>query len=72
MSVSLNIGFEVEARGELLIVTKPAAEFFAIYTKAGDKPHLILKRRTDTEDHALLAQAWQAANAKARELGWIV
>jgi hypothetical protein len=71
MSVSLNIGFEVEARGELLIVTKPAAEFFAIYTKASDKPHLILKRRTDTEDHALLAQAWQAANAKARELGWI-
>jgi hypothetical protein len=63
--------FHIEVRGDLLIVTRPAAEFFAIYTKASDRPHLILKRRTNTEDHALLAQAWQANN-KARELGWIV
>ena len=25
-----------------------------------------------TDDHELLVQAWQAANDKARELGWIV
>jgi hypothetical protein len=30
------------------------------------------KRRTDTDDHVLLAEAWQAANKKARELKWIV
>ena len=29
-------------------------------------------RRTDTDDHELIAQALQAANAKARDLGWIV
>jgi hypothetical protein len=45
--------------------------FFA-YAKPSNAPQLILKRRTATDDHALLAVAWQAANDKARELGWIV
>jgi hypothetical protein len=45
--------------------------FFA-YAKPSNAPQLILKRRTATDDHALLAAAWQAANDKARELGWIV
>jgi hypothetical protein len=36
------------------------------------EPQLKLRRRTDTNDHALLARSWQAANDKARELGWIV
>jgi hypothetical protein len=31
-----------------------------------------LRRRSDTDDHKLLARAWKAANDKARELGWIV
>ena len=56
----------------MLIVTEPAAQFFAIYAKLASQPQLILKRRADTNDHALLAQAWQAANEKARQLGWIV
>lgn len=30
------------------------------------------KRYTDTDDHEVLALAWQAANSKARELAWIV
>ena len=34
--------------------------------------HLALLRRRPTKDRALLAAAYQAANAKARELGWIV
>ena len=46
--------------------------FFAAYTKPSNAPQLILKRRTDIDDHDLLAQAWQAANEKAREIGWIV
>jgi hypothetical protein len=46
--------------------------FFAAYAKPSNAPQLILRRRTETDDHALLAQAWQAANDKARELGWIV
>ena len=33
---------------------------------------MILRERSRTDDHEMLAAAWQAANAKARELGWIV
>jgi len=31
-----------------------------------------LGRRTETDDYELLARVWEAANAKARELGWIL
>jgi hypothetical protein len=44
----------------------------AVYYKPSNQPQLILRRRSETDDHALLAAAWQAANNKARELGWIV
>jgi hypothetical protein len=33
---------------------------------------LTLRERTKTDDQELLAEALQAAVAKARELGWIV
>ena len=36
------------------------------------RPNLILRERTQTDDEALVAEAFQAAVAKARELGWIV
>ena len=45
--------------------------FYAVYFKPSNHPQLILRRRSDTDDHELLAQAWPAANDKARELGWI-
>ena len=64
--------FQIEVHGDLLIVTAPIAEFFAVYVKPPSEAQLILKRRTQTEDYVLLAQAWKAANTKARELGWIV
>ena len=60
----------VEVRRDLIIVT--TLGFYAAYSKRPNKPQLIIKRRTDTNDHQLLAQAWQAASDKARELGWIV
>ena len=63
--------FQVEVRGDLIIVTQPSTQFFAVYIRPTNQPQLILKRRTDTDDHVLLAQVSQAANAKARELGWI-
>jgi hypothetical protein len=53
-----------------LIVSLP--EFLAVYFKPSNQPQLILKRRTQTDDYVVLARAWQAANDKARELGWIV
>ena len=64
--------FQTEVIGEEIIVTEPAFEFVAIYTKAADRPQLILRRRTATDDYEILAGAWQEANFKARELGWIV
>ena len=35
-------------------------------------PQLVLKHRAQTTDADLMARAWEAANDKARELGWIV
>jgi hypothetical protein len=65
-------GVQVEARGDLLIVSEPQTDFVAIYVKPKERPQLTLMRRTPTSDNVLLAQAFQAAVAKARELGWIV
>jgi hypothetical protein len=47
------------------------AGFCAVYYKPSNQQQLILRRRTDTDDHELIARAWQAANQKACELGWI-
>ena len=55
-----------------IVVSSRESRFEAVYYKPSDKPQLILRHRTYTEDHKLLAKAWQAANTKARELGWIV
>lgn len=64
--------FQVEVQGDNLTVARPGSGFRAVYFKPAGRPQLILRQRTETEDHELLAQVWQAANAKARELGWIV
>ena len=62
--------FQVDERQGDLVVT--SGDFCAVYFKPNDQAQLILRRRTQTDDHELLAQAWEAANDKARELGWIV
>ena len=59
--------FFVMVQGDEIIVTSPTG-FRAAYFK---RPQLVLRRRTQTDDQELLARAWQAANEKARELGWI-
>ena len=55
--------FRVEEQDGEIIVTDGV--FTAVYFKP-DKldPQLKLKRRTETDDHALLAQAWIAASAR--------
>ena len=58
-------------RGNLIIITHPATQFFAVYAKPNNRSELVLKRRPDTGDKVLLVQVWQAAKAKAREMGWI-
>ena len=62
--------FQVQERNVDLVVT--LGDFQAVYFKPADRPQLVLRSRTATDDHELLAKAWQAANTKARELGWIV
>jgi hypothetical protein len=64
--------FIVEMRDGNLVVSLPNGGFKAIYYKPTGRPHLILRERTKTDDHELLADAFLAAVAKARELGWIV
>jgi hypothetical protein len=54
------------------IIVASSSGFRAAYLKRRNHPALIVWRRTETDDEELLAQAWQAANTKARELGWIV
>jgi hypothetical protein len=56
--------------GDEIVVTSDAG-FRAAYCRRPHHPQLIIRRRTDTDDHEMIAQAWQAANDKARELGWI-
>ena len=48
----------------------PGGRDALIYHKAEDQPQLIAKG-TPHGNYDFLAQAWQAANDKARELGWI-
>jgi hypothetical protein len=57
-------------QGDEIVVTRETV-FHAAYCKRPNFPQLKVRRRTDTDDLELLAQAWQASNAKARELGWI-
>jgi hypothetical protein len=56
--------------GDEIIVTSSMG-FRASYCRRPHQPQLIVRRCTDTDDHEMIAQAWQAANDKARELGWI-
>jgi len=65
-------GFQVEERDGEIIVMRADLLFIATYYKRANEYQLVLRRRTATNDHALLARAFQAAIAKARELGWIV
>jgi hypothetical protein len=64
--------FLIEVRGVDLVVSLLNGKFKATYYKPPGRPNLILRERTKTDDEALVAEAFQAAVAKARELGWIV
>jgi hypothetical protein len=46
-----------DVRGDEIIVR--TLGFYAVYAKPSNAPQLILTRRTETNDHALLARAWQ-------------
>jgi hypothetical protein len=60
-----------EVRGEVIVVTEPETGFYALYTKPSDEPQL-KAQYMPLGTRQFKAPAWQAANDKARELGWIV
>ena len=64
--------FLIEVCGGDLVVSLLNGKFKATYYKPPGRPKLILRERTKTDNEALVAAAFQAAVAKARELGWIV
>jgi hypothetical protein len=64
--------FIIEVRGADLVVSLLNGKFKATYYKPPGRPNLVLRERTKTDDEVLVAEAFQAAVGKARELGWIV
>jgi len=62
-------GFQVEERDGEIIVMRADLLFIATYYKRANEPQLILRRRTATNDHALLSKnrntARQLATGKA-------
>ena len=71
------MNIEVKFDGEEIIVTKPGTDFMLAYRKRSDTPTLKLTRSwvgphiTSPAVNKFRAQAFQAAVAKSRELGWI-
>ena len=63
---------QVEVQGENLLVTLPASGFRAVYYKPAGQQEVTLRQRTECNNDELLLQAWESANLRARQLGWIV
>jgi hypothetical protein len=79
---------EVSVRGNVILVREAHSLYYAFYAKPashsalrkdgvaafapGDRPQLSMLRRKPISDLDLIARARQAAEMKARELGWIV
>jgi hypothetical protein len=62
-----------------LVITLPGSRYSVTYYKPDDSPGLLAKEIAHADDLRIpmtaaefLAQAWRLANAKAREIGWIV
>ena len=69
----------VEVHGADVFVALPHSNHRATYRKSTDSAHLIMTEASSPDDPAssltpaeFLGLAWEAANNKARELGWIV
>jgi hypothetical protein len=69
----------VSVVGDEIIVTWPGSFYSVTYYKPKGSGQLLAKRIPDHDDLRFpltaadfLVEAWKLANAKARELGWIV
>ena len=69
---------EVAVEDDEIVVTKRGTAFLLAYRKSVEGPRLVLTRSWMSPNvftpaiSAFRAEAFAAANAKARELGWIV
>ena len=71
--MDLHVNFD----GHEIIITRPGTDMMTAYRKAADRPNLVLTRSwveptvSSPEISEFRAEAFQAAVAKAPELGWI-
>ncbi len=78
--MAVKVGLHVEVQGDDIVVTLPGTSYVVTYYRAAAFPQqLLTKSHSGREDRntritqaEFSARAWKAANAKARELGWIV
>lgn len=67
---------ELEVRGDAIVVTMPGTSFSVTCRVLANPPtssdFMLDDRDAPISPAEFLARAWRAANAKARELGWIV
>ena len=73
------IGLHVEVRQTYIVVTLPGSNYMATYRKRGAYQPLAPSSYSGREGHGapvtraeFRARSWKLANAKAKELGWIV
>ena len=64
----------VEVEGGGIVVTLPGTSYAVTYYKLANSPQLHGRHLPDQVDRRspIVRKAWKLANAKARELGWIV
>ena len=65
----------VEVQDRDIVVRRPASGHSITYRRVFDTPMLeavdLMRRDPDREETAFLVQAWKAAYAKAKALGWL-
>jgi hypothetical protein len=75
--ITFLMDLNVELDGDEIVVTKPKSAFLLAYRKSIEEPRLVLTRSqmpqmSVSSASEFRAQAFQAAEKKARELGWIM
>jgi hypothetical protein len=78
--MAAKVRLSVEVQGDDIVVSLPDTSYVVTYYRAAAFPQqLLTKSHAGREDHGapmtqaeFHARAWKSANAKARELGWIV
>jgi hypothetical protein len=68
---------QVGIEGNLITVTLPGTNYRALFRLSPDEPRLIQDSQLTVDKAAPMshqdfeAMAWEAANAKAKEVGWL-